>query len=163
MGVHLSGVVAGAATFPALAAVVFRKVLPLPVALVLWHVAGTGIIISIAASAPLARHTTWILGKRKDGSVSPIGLALLWPYHFGLRAKLAIQRKLSSEKPFNRIGKNFYLGAWPSEAALAPLVGSSLSVLDVSCELPLQIEAPAYLALPVWDTHGMYSFPWTLR
>lgn len=30
---------------------------------------------------------------------------------------------------------------------------AQLAVLDVTCELPLQVAAPAYLALPTWDTH----------
>lgn len=27
------------------------------------------------------------------------------------------------------------------------------AVLDVTCELPLQVVPPAYLPLPTWDTH----------
>ena len=154
MGIHLSGVVAGAAALPALISFAFRRVLPLPAALVLWHVAGTGFVVAIAASAPFARHTTWIMGKRRDGTISPVGVLLAWPYHAGLRAKLALQRKMSSEDSWNKVGDNYYLGSWPSEEALVPAVHPA--VLDVNCELPLQVKPPAYLMLPVWDTHSKY-------
>lgn len=30
---------------------------------------------------------------------------------------------------------------------------AQLAVLDLTCELPLQVATPAYLALPTWDTH----------
>lgn len=39
----------------------------------------------------------------------------------------------------------------PSEQALVPALNAS--VLDVTCELPLQVQPPAYLSIPVWDTH----------
>lgn len=39
----------------------------------------------------------------------------------------------------------------PSEQALVPALDAA--VLDVTCELPLQVQPPAYLSLPVWDTH----------
>jgi len=152
MGVHLSGVVAGIAAIPAIAAFAFRRFLPIPAAIALWHIAGTGLVVSIAASGPLARHTTWIMGKRKNGTISPLAFTALWPYHVGLRAKLAIQRKVSTEPSWDAMGDNYYLGAWPSEEALVPTVHPA--VLDVTCELPLQIKPPAYLNLPVWDTHG---------
>ena len=48
----------------------------------------------------------------------------------------------------------FYIGGWPSDAQLVPTV--QCAVLDVTCELPLQVNTPVdgYKALLVWDTHG---------
>lgn len=54
--------------------------------------------------------------------------------------------------PRTQVTPHHYIGAWPSEEALVPAVHPA--VLDVTCELPLQLDPPAYLALPVWDTHG---------
>ena len=36
------------------------------------------------------------------------------------------------------------------------------AVLDVTCELPLQLVPPAYLNLAVWDTHGARAAPASL-
>ena len=63
MGVHLSGVVAGVAALPAFLAVWLRSSLPLPASIVLWYIAGTGLLVAVAASEQLAAHTTWLLGK----------------------------------------------------------------------------------------------------
>jgi len=152
MGIHLSGVVGGIASLPALCAFIFRKSLPLPASLILWQIAGTGIVISLAASDAFARHSTWLLGKSKDGKINPLSKALFWPYHVGLAGKLAIQRHVSSEPAWNQITSTYFLGAWPSEEALVPAVHPA--VLDVTCELPLQVRPPAYKVIPVWDTHS---------
>jgi hypothetical protein len=152
MGIHLSGVVGGIASLPALCAFIFRKSLPLPASLILWHIAGTGIVVALAASDTFARRSTWLLGKRKDGSINPISQTLFYPYHIGLRTKLAIQRRVSSEPAWDQITSSYYLGAWPSEEALVPAVHPA--VLDVTCELPLQVRPPAYKMIPVWDTHS---------
>jgi hypothetical protein len=152
MGIHLSGVVGGIASLPALCAFIFRKSLPLPASIILWHIAGSGIVVSLAASDAFARRSTWLLGKRKDGKISPVSMAVFWPYHVGLRAKLAIQRRVSSEPAWDQITDTYYLGAWPSEEALVPAVHPA--VLDVTCELPLQVRPPAYKMVPVWDTHS---------
>ena len=90
--------------------------------------------------------------QRADGTINPLHFTLLWPYHVGLRAKLALQRRLSSEPSFDRVGEHYYIGAWPSEQRLVPTVHPA--VLDVTCELPLQVVPPAYLNLAVWDTHA---------
>ena len=62
-GVHISGVVAALAALPGLAAWGLRHSLPLPVSLVLWHVAGSGMVVAAAATEALAAHTTGLLGK----------------------------------------------------------------------------------------------------
>ena len=152
MGIHLAGVVGSVACIPAIAAWTLRKSLPLPAAIVLWHVAGTGFAVSLAATSALARHTTWLLGKHKDGTISGLNRVIFWPYFAGLQAKLAIQRRYSTEPAWNRITDTYYLGAWPSEESLVPAVHPS--VLDVTCELPLQVRPPAYKMIPVWDTHA---------
>lgn len=133
-------------------AYLFRRTLPVPVSILLWHISVSGFLVSAAASEPLAPYTTWILGKNGRGQINPLGIAFLWPYHVGLRAKLAIQRRLSSEPAFNKITKEYWIGAWPSEEKLVPALHAA--VLDVTCELPLQVTPPAYKVLPVWDTHG---------
>ena len=61
--VHLSGVVAALSAPFAAAALLGRHVLPLPAALVLWHIASTGLLVSVAASEHLAGQTTWMMGK----------------------------------------------------------------------------------------------------
>jgi hypothetical protein len=152
MGVHLAGVVAGITALPAVVGIVLRKSLPLPVAVVLWHLVGTGAVVSVAASGAFAAHSTWMLGKRKDGSISPVSRALFWPYHAGMRIKLGLQRRVSSEPAFNQITPTYFLGGWPSEEALVPTVLPAL--LDITCELPLQVRPPAYKMIPVWDTHS---------
>ena len=63
MGIHLSGLVGSIATLPALLAVLLRRHVPLPVTLVLWHIAVTGFAVSIAASDALAADSTGLLGK----------------------------------------------------------------------------------------------------
>ena len=63
MGIHLSGLVGSIATLPAILAVLLRKQAPLPVTLVLWHVALTGFAVSLAASNGFAAHSTSLLGK----------------------------------------------------------------------------------------------------
>ena len=41
--------------------------------------------------------------QRPDGTISVPGLLLFWPYHWGLRTKLFIQRRITSEPAWNRI------------------------------------------------------------
>ena len=151
--VHLSGVVGTIAAVPAIVAWSCRRVLPLPAALVLWHVAGAGFAVSLATRSEwLASRTTWMLGKRADGSISALGLLAFAPYHAGLRAKLALQRRFSSEPAWNLVAGQLYIGAWPSGPALVPT--AQLAVLDVTAELPLQVAPPAYKRIAVWDTHS---------
>ena len=152
--VHLSGVVAAATAPLALAALLLRRALPLPVALVLWHASACGTAVALAASERFGPSTTWLLGKRPDGALAPLAAAAFWPYHVGLRGKLAVQRRVSTEPAWNAVTPDYFLGGWPSERALVPEAG--VAVVDVTCELPLAAStAPsAYLALPVWDTHA---------
>lgn len=152
MGVHISSIVAGLSSGIGLAAWSLRHVLPLPVSVVLWHVAGTGMLVAAAATETMASHTTGLLGKvragapcmvavpppvlgmaprplpchampnpghatcdplqRADGTISPLNFTLLWPYHAGLRAKLALQRRVSSEPSFSQVGGQGWLHRW---------------------------------------------------
>ena len=66
--VHISGVVAVIAAVPGIAAYGLRHVLPLPASVVLWHIAGTGMLVAAAATEALAGRTTWIMGKAGTGS-----------------------------------------------------------------------------------------------
>lgn len=61
------------------------------------HAAATGFLMAIASSDLLAAHTTWLLQKRSDGSISPLSKLLFWPYHLGLRGKLYIQVRQDSQ------------------------------------------------------------------
>lgn len=156
MGVHISSIVAGLAGIVGASAWGLRHVLPLPVSVVLWHVAGTGMLVAAAATETMAGRTTGLLGKvgtrcgsagkvlgsgavsfcmavlpwhgvppkphpwptaachasppspqSADGTISPLSFSLLWPYHAGLRAKLALQRRVSTEPAFSQVGLPF--------------------------------------------------------
>ena len=63
LGVHLSGIVAGISAVPAVLAILGRKVLPLPLELVLIHMAAAGFTVAVASTGPWANKTTWLLGK----------------------------------------------------------------------------------------------------
>lgn len=67
MGVHISSIVAGLAGGVGLAAWSLRHVLPLPISVVLWHVAGTGMLVAAAATETMAGQTTGLLGKVRRG------------------------------------------------------------------------------------------------
>jgi hypothetical protein len=152
MGFHLSGVVATIACVPAAFAFSLRKLLPFPAQLILWHIASAGFAVSFAASVQLASRTTWLLGKKEDGSISTVGFALFWPYHIALRTKLALQRRYSTEAAWNKITSTYYIGSWPAAEQMLP--HKTIAVIDVTCELPLMVNATAYKLIPVWDTHG---------
>lgn len=64
--------------------------------------------------------------QRADGTIDPVRFTLLWPYHVGLRAKLALQRRFSSEPSFDQVTPDHYIGAWPSEQNLVPTVRGHL-------------------------------------
>lgn len=55
--------VAAIAALPGIAAWGLRHTLPLPLSIVLWHVAGSGMLVAAAATETLAGHTTDLLGK----------------------------------------------------------------------------------------------------
>ena len=109
--------------------------------------------MSISVTDVLAKKTTWLLGKRQDGSISP-GLGLLtWGYHAAVRTKLQAQRAISDEHIYDCIHGSVYLGGWPAHQGICPQE-EKLAVLDVTCELPKRVASEAYLTVPVWDTHG---------
>lgn len=100
----LSLVVGSIALVPATLAFYLRSHVPMPVTLTLGHIAATGFVVAAAASDRLAPSTTWLLGKdRRTGQISPLSLVAFWPYHLGLRAKLWIQWRKSSEPLYNKI------------------------------------------------------------
>lgn len=103
MASSLSLIVGAASLVPGSLAILLRSRLPPLLTLGLAHAAASGLIVAVAASNVLAPRTTALLGKRvADGSLSPRAL-LLWPYHAGLRAKLAVQRRRSSEPLFDEV------------------------------------------------------------
>ncbi len=128
-----------------------------------------GYAVSIAASDLLAKRTTSLLGKRPDGSISPVRYALFLPYHIGLRTKLRLERSGegvpgaevarragSHEDPFNKIVDGLYLGGWPANERLLPPRGRrGIAICDVTCELPRRaMLAEAYCVVPCWDSHA---------
>lgn len=149
----LSSVVAITATVPAVLAWTCRRSLPFALNAVLWHVSSVGFAVAVASLPSLASKTTRLLGKRSDGTIDPVRLVLFWPYHVGLRAKLAIQRKLGTEPTWNAVATDLFIGGWPDGVSSSPPV-NGLAVLDVTCELPLQLHPSAYVAFPVWDTRA---------
>lgn len=154
MGIHLSGLVGSFAALELAGVLLFRKIVPLPIEIVLWHTFATAVAVSVSTTETLASKTTWLLGKRRNGTIAPRGM-IWWQYHAAVRGKLAIQRTVSSENRFDRIEEHpqLFLGGWPSDQEGVPRV-ASLAVLDVTCELPFRVTADAYLMLPVWDTHS---------
>lgn len=48
---------------------------------------------------PFCRPAT---AQRPNGTISPLHFTLLWPYHLGLRGKLALQRMISTEPSFSQ-------------------------------------------------------------
>ncbi|KAK9805939.1 hypothetical protein WJX73_006912 [Symbiochloris irregularis] len=90
-----------------------------------------------------------MLGKRTDGTIALWAKVAFWPYHLGLRGKLWVQRRTTTEAHFNEIANGWYLGGWPSRAGLLP--PGDLAILDCTCELPFKWDLP-YMVLPIWDT-----------
>ena len=137
-----------------------------------------GFVVSIAASDLLAQRTTFLLGKRRDGSIDPVRYAMFLPYHIGLTTKLRLERSnvedisettgidrarsesrrhdRSHEDPFNKITDGLYLGGWPADESLLPPPGKNgVAVCDVTCELPRRVMSiGAYTTVPVWDSHA---------
>lgn len=149
--IHLSTIVATGSLIPAALAISGRHALPRFITLTLAHIAGTGLLVSIAASPWLAQHTTGLLGKVRagcfasnsaggsrrgvgvpglvtgrvlhlggihppaqtpQGTIKPLNLSLLWPYHAALRTKLALQRAVSDEPAWNAVTPHYFIGAW---------------------------------------------------
>lgn len=99
----LSIIVGAVAFVPACLAVALRSRVPVAVTGCLGHIAATGFLVAFASSDKVAPYTTWLLQKRPDGSISPFSLLLFWPYHLGLRGKLWIQRRKSTEPLYDKI------------------------------------------------------------
>lgn len=100
----LSTIVGSIALVPAALAVTLRNYVPLPVTLVLSHIAATGFVIAASATDRGSPYTTWLLGKDTDsGHISLLSHVVWWPYHLGLRGKLWVQWRRSTEPLFNKI------------------------------------------------------------
>eukprot|EP00877_Chromochloris_zofingiensis_P003470 jgi/Chrzof1/13123/Cz07g20210.t1 len=146
----LSTIVGSIALVPAALAVTLRNYVPLPVTLVLSHIAATGFVIAASATDRGSPYTTWLLGKDTDsGHISLLSHVVWWPYHLGLRGKLWVQWRRSTEPLFNKILPGIYLGGWPETSSALP--AGNPSVLDVTCELP-RTHDDRYMCIPTWDT-----------
>lgn len=94
---------------------------------------------------------------RRTDNVHCISLAfcslsklLFWPYHLGLRGKLFIQRRKSTEPLYDQLqGTRMYIGGWPEQPGWLP--EGNPAIVDVTCELPRTCTDSAYLVLPTWD------------
>lgn len=152
--VTLSTIVATISFLPASLGWFGRKTFPPLVTYVLAHAAVSGFAVALAASPPLAAHTTGMLGKRANGDISSVGLLAWWPYQFCLRTKLSIQRRISSEPAWNQIIPGWYLGSWVGRTQ--PLPDDVGAIVDLTCELPLrtQHQSLIYLNIPTWDTYA---------
>jgi hypothetical protein len=63
-----------------------------------------------------------LLPARLAGHCSLPSLVVWWPYHLGLRLKLYIQRRVSTEPLYDKILPGLYLGGWPESAGKLPKV-----------------------------------------
>eukprot|EP00232_Nephroselmis_pyriformis_P019150 CAMPEP_0182901676 /NCGR_PEP_ID=MMETSP0034_2-20130328/29850_1 /TAXON_ID=156128 /ORGANISM="Nephroselmis pyriformis, Strain CCMP717" /LENGTH=173 /DNA_ID=CAMNT_0025036153 /DNA_START=88 /DNA_END=605 /DNA_ORIENTATION=- len=152
----LSGIVAASAVpFGLLAAAVGTKgrclgALQRPAQAVLAYTCATGLVVSVASTKRV--NITGLLGKTEAGSLPWWSHAVLWPYHVGLRLKLAVQRSVSEEPLMDEVLPGWYLSGWPEGAAALPegLAGG----VDCTCELPRRHDIE-YLCLPTWDTNAV--------
>eukprot|EP00891_Asterochloris_glomerata_P004794 jgi/Astpho2/4794/e_gw1.00067.240.1_t len=76
----------------------------------------------------------------------------MWPYHLGLRGKLWLQRRTSSEPHWTEVMEGWTIGGWPASDPWMP--PGSPAIVDCTCELPRRHEQLPYFLLPTWDTHG---------
>lgn len=125
MGIHLAGIVAAVSVFPASLTFLLRHKLPLPCSLALAHISLVGFAVALATTDQFAADSTQLLGKvyaaverqclrhfwstapaafhiftalqTREGQIPHWNLLLLYPYHAGLRTKLWIQRRVSTE------------------------------------------------------------------
>ena len=99
----LSAIVGAVALVPAGLAYSLQSYVPVSLTAVLTHVAAVGFAVALAASSPAAPYTTWLLQKSPQGNISLLSHVLFWPYHLGIRAKLWVQRRVSTEPLYNKI------------------------------------------------------------
>ncbi|DBB06424.1 hypothetical protein WJX77_007711 [Trebouxia sp. C0004] len=151
MGLHLSGIVAAISVLPATLTILLRHKFPLPLTLTFGHISLVGFAVALATTDQFAGHSTQLLGKTASGSIPYWNLVILWPYHVGLRSKLWIQRRISTEPHWTLITDGWYIGGWPSSSKWMP--PGNPSIVDCTCELPRR-HNNTYLCLPTWDTHG---------
>eukprot|EP00882_Tetradesmus_deserticola_P019709 GHRQ01021239.1.p1 GENE.GHRQ01021239.1~~GHRQ01021239.1.p1 ORF type:complete len:277 (+),score=60.15 GHRQ01021239.1:556-1386(+) len=162
----LTLIVGAVSLVPATLAVVLRARVPTAVTGCLAHAAAVGLAVAVCSSDRLSPYTTWLLQKRSDGHISPVSRLLFWPYHAGLRGKLWVQRRKSTEPLFDQVTEQLYIGGWPEQVEWLP--EGQPSVLDVTCELP-RTHHNRYLNLPCWDTQApnaaqiQHGVEWTIQ
>ena len=129
-----------------------------PIDVCAWHAVCVGYAVSIASSSALATKTTWLLGKREDGSMDPFRYYLGYSYQLGIQTKLYLERTYGDEPPFDEIIPTLFLGAWPADESLLPATrqDQKIVVVDVTCELPCRVggDIDGYHLVPVWDSHA---------
>ncbi|CAD7705347.1 unnamed protein product [Ostreobium quekettii] len=148
----ISLVVGSAALIPTALGIALRNSLHPAAKFVLAHIAATGFAVSLCTNDYCASKTTRLLGKNDKGQIALWGLALMWPFHLGLRLRLRWKRSITTEPLYNEILPGWYLGGWPHDASCLP--PGSPAVLDVTSELPRTQISGEYLCLPTWDTHA---------
>lgn len=106
--------------------------------------AATGFVVAASATDAAARYTTRLLGKREDGSISPLGLLLWWPYHLGLQIRLYKRRTYGTEPLFHQVHPG-WCGVRPCAAPQSCLLARacllSLTALYMHLQVPRRVAA----------------------
>ena len=154
----LAGLGSALAAVAALAAGNSGLRLPWLLEAALWHTAGAGAAVAAFSSDSLADRC--LLATGKDPMTGHIGWAAylaLAPYHVGVMTAYWLYRATQAlgrhgEPPCSRLAAWLYLGGWPATAVQLPLHG--MAVLDVTNELPAQVQSTTYHCCACWETHG---------
>ncbi len=100
----LSAIVLTTAVFPAFAAWQLARLhAPTPLVLALLYSSAVGALMGVAALRVFCRRTTRIMGKLQDGRIEWWSWLLWLPYHVGLRVKLGVGHRISTEPLWSKI------------------------------------------------------------
>jgi protein-tyrosine phosphatase len=109
----------------------------------------SGLAFAGAGTAHLAR-APWLLGKRADGHLRPVAVAVLLPFFLLTWARWQLEWLLLREKPWDEVAPGLFLGRWPGGIGLP--AGVQL-VVDLAAELPVAraVRSCEYVCLPTLD------------
>jgi hypothetical protein len=94
-----------------------------------------------------------VFGKRADGSIAPLNLVLLFPYHVAAWLRLRLDALRAKEDAFNEVAPGVFLGRRLTDASELP--SGVAAVVDLTAEFratPGVRERCAYRTLPTLDT-----------
>ena len=144
-------VVAAIAALPGIALLAGHRHLPTAISFALAHGCATGVAVSIASCRAFAGSTTGMLGKSSRGRIPLWSIALFFPFHAALRAKLWLKKHVLSREPLHTdVGDGWHIGGWPPSAAALP--AGDPAVVDCTCEFQRTHSHVPYLCVPTWDT-----------